>query len=162
MGHAASVVINELCPSALALPSVCVGKGASTVLIIGADDTVVSQAAAAGMLFGAYHNILTADGVSAMWNGYIADSGAASAASTPLVEVNGKSAVTLSPNNLAYFPSSVVFYEAGAKKSKLSADEAVKRIGQLTDENKEAVAMELLKNVPFSIAGSPKDINSLL
>ena len=167
LGHAGSVLINEQHADALALPSTCVTKGGDTVLIIGGGDDAVAEAAekAGGELFGAYHNIMTEHGVSAMWNGRIGTAAGAAVAGgsgTPLVSVDGKAAVPVSPNNLAFTPKHVVIFEKGASKGKLSADEAIKRVAALTDEGKTELALALLKGIEIHIVGSVADLKSVM
>lgn len=60
-----------------------------------------------------------------MWNGVIHSAGAGDA--VPTVVVQGKSANSLSPDNLAHPASHIVFYEKGAASKSLSEAEAVQR-----------------------------------
>lgn len=170
MGHAATVLVNEANENALALPSLVLTKGADTVVVVGADDALVAAYAANGKaptyeLFGAYHNVLSPEGVSALWNGYIGaigSSGGTQLDEVPVLKVGGNGAHALVPNNLASAATRVIFYERGAAKGKLSADEGVKRALDVSDESKELLAKSLFKNVELHVAGSLEDIASLL
>lgn len=167
IGHAGVVLANAQHPAVLALPCTALTKGSQTAVILGGDDSIVEAAAQAGSLFGAYHNILSLEGVSPLWNGYIgaADKATATNLATqvvPAVVVDGKAAIAVNPNNLAHPAKHIVFYEKGATKSKLSADEALKRIVALTgEEAKSAAITALLQNTSVSIIGSASDVNSI-
>jgi hypothetical protein len=80
---------------------------------------------AKGILYGAYDNVLSTVGVSAMWSGVIGAPGAATM--VPTVVVDGKGATSIDPENLACPANSIVFFEAGAASKKLSEEEAVQR-----------------------------------
>ena len=60
-----------------------------------------------------------------MWSGVIHSSVAGDA--VPTVVVQGKSANSLSPDNLAFPAKHIVFYEKGAASKSLTEDEAVQR-----------------------------------
>src|SRR5690606_39095036 len=139
-------------------------------VVVGADDALVAayasngKAARAYELFGAYHNVLSPEGVSALWNGYIGAAGStgATADEVPVLKVGGNGAHAVVPNNLASAATRVVFYEKGAAKGKLSVDEAAKRAVDVSDESKELLAKSLFKNVELHVAGSLEDVASLL
>ena len=168
LGHAATVLVNEQHPQAVALRSTVLASGKNTVVVLdnGLDDDVLDAAAKNGLLFGAYHNIITPAGVSPIWNGYIGDAASATATqlpttTVPVVAVNGKAAVSINPNNLAYPAKHFVFYEKGAAKSKLSADEAVKRILASVEETKLDAVKAVLEGASVSIVGKVEDLKSL-
>jgi hypothetical protein len=167
VGHAASVLSNTQHPSAVTLPCTVLAKGKETAVILGGGDDVLDAAAQAGTLYGAYHNTLSPEGVSAVWGGYVSSNAAAASVSqlgstsTPVVVVGGKAAVANYPNNLAHPAKHVVFYEKGAAKSKLSADEALKRVVALSEESKTDAIKAILQNTVVSIIGSPADVNSI-
>lgn len=87
--------------------------------------SVINAAAAKNVLYGAYDNIISTQGVAAMWSGVINSAGAGDA--VPTVVVQGKSANSLSPDNLAHPASHIVFYEKGAASKSLTEAEAVQR-----------------------------------
>lgn len=159
VGHASSVLINVQNANALALPSVALVKGDKTVLVIGADDSVVDTAIASSLVYGAYHNVLSASGVSAMWNGVISAPAAKNASRLvpPMVVSGGKAAVSVSPNNLAGPVQTMVFYEKGKGKTALSEEEAVKRLVAVTDDSKAELAKNLVKGVKCFVASSMVD-----
>jgi hypothetical protein len=69
---------------------------------------------------------LTAVGVSAAWNGVLGGS-VASSTSIPSIVSGGKSAVPITPDNLAPPATHFFFFEKGSKKASLTEDEALKR-----------------------------------
>ena len=126
IGHATTVLVNEQQSMSLALPSSTFVKDKSTCVVIGSDDSINEALYASKSLYGAYHNILTSDGVSACWNGVLG-SATPSNSLVPSVVVSGKCAVALPPDNLAPPATHIVFYEKGAKKASISEEEAVKK-----------------------------------
>jgi hypothetical protein len=106
---------------------VSVSNGKETTVVIGGDDSVVEAGAAKG-LYGAYHNVLTADGVSSLWNGFVASSESAkSFGGLPTVVVGGKAAHATNPVNMVFPATKIVFFEKGARSGSISEDDAVKR-----------------------------------
>jgi hypothetical protein len=100
--------------------------------------------------------VLSTTGVSALWNGYI---GAASTnGSLPTVVVGGQAAVALEPNNLAFPSKEIYFFEKGASKKKLTEEEAIKKLIDITDESKKEIAGSILKGVNVYVTGSTSDI----
>jgi hypothetical protein len=87
--------------------------------------SVIEAAVAKGILYGAYDNVLSTVGVSAMWSGVIRAPGGATM--VPTVIVDGNCATSTDPENLACPANSIVFFEAGAASKKLSEEEAVQR-----------------------------------
>ena len=165
LGHAASVLINAQSASSLAVPSASIigDDGASTTVVVSADDSVVAAALGKNKLYGAYHNVITVDGVSALWNGVITTAPASVDTSrrraVPAVVAGGFAAVPLHPNNLAHAAKHIVFYEKGAQNAPLSVDDAVKRMLDLTDAVKEGLVRDILKNAAsISVAGTAQDI----
>lgn len=161
LGLASSVLINEQNATALALPSLSLVKGGSTVVVVGADDALLDTALASSLVYGAYNNLVLGTGVTALWNGVIsAPKGAAGRLAPPVIVNNGKAAVSLAPDNLANPAKAFVFFEKGKGKSTLGEDEAVKRIVALTDDSKAAVAKTLFQSgVKFYTASSIADID---
>ena len=159
--HAATVVINEQQHLQLALPSAAFTKDKSTCVVVNADDSIVDALYANKSLYGAYANVLTADGVSACWNGII---GAATASTTavPAVVVGGKSSIPIIPDNLAYPATAVVFYEKGGSKKSITEDEALKKIVAITGESKAEFAAKLIKGLKLFTAGSASDVASII
>ncbi|KAJ1432747.1 hypothetical protein B484DRAFT_394836 [Ochromonadaceae sp. CCMP2298] len=162
LGLAATVLLNTQQPGALALACTSMVKGKETAVVVGADEEVLGAIAQSGNLYGAYHNIISPLGVSALWNGYIGPAaGSPAACPTPAVIVGGKTVLCVEPNNMAHPATHIVFYEKGAARSKLSADEAVKRLVGLTDESKEAAIQALLKGASVSVIGKAADVGSI-
>lgn len=167
IGHANTVLVNEEHDHALALPSLALSKEGVTTLVVNAPDSLLALASAdanLGNLYGAYHNILTAEGVSAVWNGFIGK--AASKArelneirGLPTVVVNGNAALSVEPNNLAHFPAHIVFYEKGATKGPISEADAIKKLVELTSESKTELITRLVKGKKFSVAGQDGDVS---
>jgi hypothetical protein len=158
--EAACGVINAQQAGSLAVPSCSVAKGESVTLIVNADDSVNAAALASGNLYGAYGNILTDSGLTAMWDGVVGPTPASPSnafGAAPFV-VNGNSAaITTQPDNMVASPASVVFYEAGAVKKAISEDEAVARLLESNDDSKEGAIRALLKGAKCSVAGAAKD-----
>lgn len=161
VGLASSVVINELNKTAIALPSLSVVKGADTVVIVGADDSLVDTAITSSLAYGAYHNVITAAGVSALWNGVVSTPASAKATGRfvpPMVTSGGKAAVSLAPNNMANPAKAFVFFEKGKAKAVLSEEDAVKRLVAASDDSKVELAKSLVKGVKCYVAGSMADV----
>ena len=130
VGYAACVYANESTPSSLAIPSLSLTNGKDTILIVGADDAVLEKVSAShpSAIHGAYHNIISAEGVSALWNGYVGSASAATAPSEiPSVVVSGLKVTQVSPFNLIQPTKRVVFYSKGAAEATLTEEEAVNR-----------------------------------
>lgn len=160
IGYAYVGTLNEQVADAAALASLSLVSGKETTLVVGSvPDEFTQHALSKGQLYGAYHNVISVSGTSAVWNGVIAPAGD-SASSTPAVVVNGSAARSTNPNNLAFAPTNLFFYEAGAKKSKLSAADAVKRLVAASgEESKEALFAEIVGNAKsIFVVGSAKDI----
>jgi len=145
----------------LAIPSCAMVKDGKSTLVVNADDSIVSAAQANGSLYGAYANTLCPTGMSAMFNGCVgavpAQASIKKFAAAHVVN-GGLTAVSLQPDNMAALPQSIVFFEAGAAKKALSAEEAVSRLVDLTDESKKAAIEAFVKGAKCSVAGSAKDL----
>lgn len=125
VGEAANVMLNATYKDAIAIHSVSIVNGKDTTVIINGDDSVIAEAVSKEVLYGAYNNLLSLKGVSALWNGVISSTGTNKA--IPNIMVDKESAVVLEPNNLAFPATHIIFYEKGAKSGALSEEEAVKR-----------------------------------
>jgi hypothetical protein len=182
IGHASNVVINEKYLDVLAVPSLSFttvtkkGKEAASVVVINATDAMVDAAIAdKGItLHGAYDNVLTASGVSALWNGVVSSTTKAGAVykpelssfafdgAVPIVTVNDKAALPVYPDNLIAPVTHIAFFESGADNKVLSTEEGLERLVAMADasDEKAAVIAELLKGVLFSVVsdGSISDI----
>jgi len=146
IGDANCVIMNERYVDAVALPSITIVNGDKTTVIIGGD--AASNAiltAKKGYLYGAYHNVITPSGVSALWNGYITKDATPSASSVPVVEADGYIVVASPPDNMVNPPTQYIFIDkvSGA----VTTEDAVKRIISLTDEAKTVAVEALLKDV---------------
>lgn len=157
IAHAACVLVNSQYSGVIALSSLSVTNGKDTAVIVGADDSVVEAAGA--KTYGAYGNVLSADGVSALFNGVIG--APKSTGAIPSIVVGGKSAVALEPVNLTFPAKKIVFFEKGGKSGSISEEEAVKKIVALTDDSKAAVAAAIVKGAKLSVLGSASDAVSI-
>jgi hypothetical protein len=148
LGHGACVMINEEQSEGIALPSICVSKGDKTLLVIGADDSFVSSAVSSGILYGAYHNYLCPEGVSALWNGVIGPKAVPSENSMcPAVTVGKHAVYATVPDNMATAPTEICFFDQ--KDGSLSLEDAVARY----------VKEEIYNNDSYH--SSPQDILNL-
>ena len=157
IGFASTVVMNALSKDMLAVPSVAISKGSNTAVIINGDDSVLDMAVSKNVLYGPYHNALSALGVSALWGGYIGNANAAANSDVPVVVSGGKGVVSSDPNNMAMPAKEIYFYEKGASKKVLTEEEATKKLVELTDESKKELIATLLKGVTVTAIGSPSD-----
>ena len=126
LGYAYSGALNDSNPTAVALPCLSVVRNRDTAVVVGANDEFVQAALSKNILYGAYHNIISTVGTSAVWGGVVAPY-TADSSSTPSVVVKGLAARSTSPANLAFAPSTFFFYEKGTAKSKISVEDAVKK-----------------------------------
>ncbi len=157
---AAVGTINVQQADCIALPSCSIVKDGKSTLVVNADDSVVAAAHAAGALYGAYANLITPVGLSALFNGVICAAPAQSTVSkfsAAHVINGGLTAVALQPDNMAATPRTLVFFEAGATKKALTEEEAVTRLVGLTDDKKKATIEAFVKGAKCFVAGSAKD-----
>lgn len=130
-GIAAAAMINSESKHSLAIPCLTVQKEGKTVVIVGENlDAVAAKAFAKGSLYGAYWNVLTEFGVSAIFNGLVGSAdgvagttvveGFAGCSPIPVVVSKGSAALAVSPDNFCGAIDKIVFI--GDKT--LSADEA--------------------------------------
>lgn len=127
LGYAYAGTFNDINSTAVAFPSLSVSKNNQIAIIVGAPDEFTQAAISQNIIYGAYHNVISEIGTSAVWAGAISPFTANTESNTPSVVVKGLTARSLHPNNLAFSPSTFVFYEKNAKKSTITVDEAVKR-----------------------------------
>ncbi len=122
-GMAGAAMINSESNTSLALPCLTLLKDNKTTVVVGdVSDVLVSKAASSGALYGAYYNVLSTEGVSAMFNGAIGSAeGVAGTSELPLVVCKAQAALPIFPADSAPSISTIVF--VGSDK-KLSADEA--------------------------------------
>lgn len=168
--------MNEMYESSLALPSVSITKGDKTAIIVGADDSVIdSIISTPGLLYGAYGNVITPSGVSALWNGVIgaAPSGSLLGAITgsdaspinsdiPVITSEGKTTIPIIPHNLAFPAAHIAFYDNNATSKTISEGDVIKKLVEITDPNKEALIASLVKGVKVSVISKPAGVASLL
>ena len=171
IGHACAEVINVQHKSWLSLPSCCIIKGSSkdssTLLVVGADDSVLEAAIASKLpIYGAYQNLVSANGVSAMFAGIISPYSSSSSPSTPsssasfssrnpLVIAGGQSAISLNPDNMVHSAKTIVFYEKGAKKANLTSEQATERLFKLAGSDSKAdLIKEILNGTKSVLVGS--------
>lgn len=127
MGHAACVYLNENNQMSVALPCLSLYRGNETIIVFGVSDGALSNLKGKAVVHGAYHNILSKDGVSAMWNGYIGAASSSGSSSVPSVVVDGLKVVGVTPYNLIHPAKRFVFIEKGAGAKDLSEADAVDR-----------------------------------
>lgn len=132
VGQAGCTLINAEQVDGVAIASTSLVNPATgaTTIVIGADDSLIQEALGKKVLYGAYHNVLTKRGVSAVWNGVItnaADAAASTSNGVPQMVINGKTVTTLEPNNMSNRATRIVFFKKGAAKATISADDAAKR-----------------------------------
>jgi hypothetical protein len=154
-------VSNDLNPSTLALNSVSCVKNDKCVIVVNGNDAVIQYAAKENILYGPYHNIITKDGVSAFWNGYVSNS-AKSSVSLPLVLSQGKAVEVIAPDNMTHPMTLLAFYQEGKAKASLSEEDAIAKLVKLTDEKKLDSIKALLKDVKCFTIGKPQEIASLV
>eukprot|EP00597_Dinobryon_sp_UTEXLB2267_P007633 CAMPEP_0170082640 /NCGR_PEP_ID=MMETSP0019_2-20121128/18161_1 /TAXON_ID=98059 /ORGANISM="Dinobryon sp., Strain UTEXLB2267" /LENGTH=403 /DNA_ID=CAMNT_0010297579 /DNA_START=203 /DNA_END=1414 /DNA_ORIENTATION=+ len=169
VGFATNVLVNEKFASAVALPSLSLVKGDKTVLVVNASDEVLSSALESKSfgVFGAYSNVITAAGVTPLFNGIICSEATAATVKAvgykqiPSVVVSGQTAVAMHPNNLANPVSHIAFFEEGVAKSVLTEADALQKLLNLTDESKTEAIKSILSGVTFSVIGTTKDVVNL-
>lgn len=127
MGHAACVYHNESHQSSVALPCLSLYRGSETVVVFGASDSALSAVGNKTSIHGAYHNVLSKEGVSAMWNGYIGSANSSGSSSVPAVVVEGLKVVGVTPYNLIHPAKKFIFVEKGASKKDITEAEAIDR-----------------------------------
>jgi hypothetical protein len=131
-GMAAAAMINAESKHSLTIPCLVLSKDGKTTVIVGDNsDASAAKAHASGSLYGAYWNVLTEFGVSAVFNGFVGPADKAAGASVtegifsgcapiPVVVSGGYTAVAVRPDNFCAAVNTIVF--VGEKK--LTADEA--------------------------------------
>ena len=97
-------------------------------------------------VYGAYANILTSEGVSAMFNGVIGSSNDVKKDSLS-VSVDGKAVVAVEPDNLISFPSEIVLVGGSGGDSK-------ETLINITDESKSDLIDQLVSKVKITTAKS--------
>lgn len=169
LGHATSVVVNSSVPDSIAVQSVSFVKGKDTFVVVNGDDAVVDAATKAGVqLYGNYYNILSKNGVAAVFNGSVASSKSElvkSASFTPdrVTVVSGEQTVyPISPNNIA-FPAKtlIILDKTGSLKS--DNESVVKYFSELVDnEHKAALITEYLASVKVQVVKTAAEAAALL
>lgn len=156
---AACEVMNGKLADSVAIPSCTVVKNGVTTVIVNADDSVVD--AFENHIYGAYANLISPNGVSALFNGVIGTAPSSLAATSkftaPHVVVNGKSIKALQPYNMVGKASTLVFFEAGAAKKSLNEADMIARLVDITDESKVEAITALTKGMKGLLVGSAKD-----
>ena len=127
IGHAASVYLNESNQMSVALPCLSLYKGNETIIVFGISDAGLSNLKGKAVVHGAYHNILSKDGVSAMWSGYIGAASSSGSSSVPSVVVDGLKVVDVTPFNLIHPAKRFIFIEKGVGAKDISEADAVDR-----------------------------------
>jgi hypothetical protein len=116
--------MNQEQSSGVVIPSASIFSGANTAIVVGADEEILASALEKKVLYGAYHNFVSAAGVTALWNGVI---GSADAATLPAIMSEGKATAVIAPQNLAHPAKHFIFYKKDGASEKLTEEEAVKR-----------------------------------
>lgn len=164
---ATTVLANEKWSEVLAVPSLSLSKGKSSVVVVGADEVTlqaaVGQQQQQQVLVGAYGNVLTSEGVSSLWNGFVGSSSSVGKENkVPTVAVNGKAAVASPPNNLSFAVTHLCFFDKNTSStSSLSEEEAVKKLVVIVGENKTETIKKLIKGVKLSVVGKSTNLTSL-
>ena len=161
IGLATTVYMNSTQKDILALSSTCIVKGSSTILIIGADDTVIDAAASKSVLYSAYHNAVSKNSVYSLWNSYIG-TGAIAPGEIPSIVSGGRIIKPLAQKSAASSPTSIIFFEAGAMKKALTQEEGLRKILDVTDAAKSDTAKEILSGKNIYVVGNASDALSLL
>lgn len=161
IGLATTVYMNSTQKDILALSSTCIVKGSSTILIIGADDTVIDAAASKSVLYSAYHNAVSKNSVYSLWNSYIG-TGAIAPGEIPSIVSGGRIIKPLAQKSAASSPTSIIFFEAGAMKKALTQEEGLRKILDVTDAAKSDTAKGILSGKNIYVVGNASDALSLL
>ncbi len=163
---ASSAIINAEKAHSLALPSLVVNKGSETIAVVGnISNALVGKALSSGTLYGAYCNVLCANGVSAVFNGAIVSStdispttfsGFTPREPHPAVVSNESSVKILNPDNLTFPVSTFIFI---GSEPNLTVDEAAAKLIQLSgDETKLETARSLLTTAKIVVVRSEEDV----
>ena len=128
MNLAATVLINAQHADKIALSSTTF-TGKSTVAVVNAPDDIISKVK--GTVHGAYGNVFSTDGVSALWGGRIATGSPTELvdsflADVPTVTSNKSCVQSIEPVNMVRPAESVFIYDATVtKKTEISGDAMV-------------------------------------
>ena len=166
---AASVCVNGQQNGAVALPACTVfTAGTSVKAVLNAPDDAISELDQKKdvAVYGHYGSIFSEDGVSAMFNGYIASSKTASKNTdiycndVPSVVVGDSTVQALEPVNMINPVESVYFYDAKASsKSELSKEDGIKRIlAHVDNDGKNDDVMKVFAKTKVYVIKSMKDI----
>lgn len=157
------VVCNEFESSALALPSIMLNNGKLLIDCNSSSNNIdaiqdgVDAALKKKILYGPYANILTSNGVSAMFGGVVTDiqTGQDISKSTLsylndnqsiTIAVDGKTVVPIVPDNLTKFPTEIVLV------GNISEDKANETLMEVVGESKSELVATLLKSVRVTTA----------
>ena len=163
-------MINHESADSIAIPSLVLSKNGKTTVIVGElSDGTIANASASGSLYGAYSNVISEVGVSAIFNGVIVPSsqlplqqpfhGFHAREVYPSVVSNNTSVKVINPDNFVTPATSFVFI---GPESTLSVDDATTRIVQLIgDESKNNLAKSLLSSAKITVVNSENDLSSL-
>jgi hypothetical protein len=164
-GQAAAAMLNAEVGQSVTFPSVTSSKAGKTTVFAGSfSDDFVNKVSAKGSLYGAYYNTLSADGVSAVFGGFIGPAESVPpptpssflADSFPVVVSGDVTTVALSPDNVVPSPATVVFVDASA--SSISLDDATTRLVDSSgDDSKAEVARALLGGAKLVVVKSEKE-----
>lgn len=145
-GIAGAAMINEESKHSLALPSLVLRKGDQTVVVVGeVSEELINKTFANGSLYGAYFNVLTDVGVTAVFNGCIVSADAQPTSPTssldgfryreayPNVVSNGSTAVAIYPDN--FIAPASVFVFVGTENALTVAEAAAKYAYNMTLES---------------------------
>lgn len=148
-----TTVVNDASSDAVALPSIALTSGKLVVfgegVAFSAVQEAVEKALAAKTLFGAYANIVTADGVSPMFGGAIGSAKLAGADGL-VISSGGLAAVPINPDNLMALPKEVVVVSGSGGKGE-------EVLTALTSDDKAGVIGTILKGAKVTVV---KDVAS--
>ena len=122
-------MINENESEGISIPSNVIVHKDRTYIVIGGDDEFVNAAAAKNILYGAYNNYISINGVSALWNGYkLSSYNDASVVVPPVIAIKNEYIVSNPPDNLINSASEIIFIDsASPSKSSLSTADIATR-----------------------------------
>lgn len=161
----ASVLSNEKSNNSLAVDSVVISSGKTTVVVVNGNESLIETALSKNVLYGAYANIIGPDYVSTFFNGVItaAPVTVPNTLSVPAIIAQGKAVKPLIPDNAIFPMTHLVFYDEKASKVSLSVDDAVQRLVKLSDEKfTDAIKTVVGSNVKISTEKGVSDVLALL
>lgn len=162
IGEAAALIGNQSSSAGVILPSSVFTKGQESYVLLGAAD-------AFGLdnphLYGRYYNNISAESISAVFNGHIvpvaAGAKVAHANTSPFVVVQDKASVTVAPHNKTFPAKTIVIVDstnALGGKTTLTKEEAVAHVAKTYKvEHKEAALTAIFANASVHVVNKAAD-----